>query len=113
MVLVAFVGLVTAQAPSGGAGQPAGKKDGHLRMALVNLKCLPSDTPDPQRNRANIEANLERHRYFINRLAAEGAEFVGFPELSVNGYRFSKTMTWLSLDGPEIKALQKIAIEKG
>src|SRR5262249_17775929 len=44
---------------------------------------------------------------------AEGAEFVGFPELSVNGYHFSKNMTWLRLDGPEVKLLQKIAVLKG
>ncbi len=49
----------------------------------------------------------------LDRLAAEGVEFVGFPELSVNGYHFSKTMTWLSLEGPEVKALQQKAIDKG
>lgn len=88
------------------------KKAGDLKMALVNIKSLYSDGPDEKANRANIDANLKRHFYFIDRVAADGAEFVGFPELSINGYRFSKTMTWLSLDGPEIKALQKKAIEK-
>lgn len=97
----------------GAAGGQAAKNAGSLKMALVNMKCLPSDSPDAASNRANIQANLERHFYFIDRLAAEGVDFVGFPELSVNGYRFSKTMTWLSLDGPEVKALQKKAIEKG
>jgi len=38
---------------------------------------------------------------------------VGFPELSLNGYHFSKTMTWLSRTSPEVKALQKKAVEKG
>ncbi len=84
-----------------------------LKMGLVNIRCLYSDGPNAESNKANIEANLKRHFYFIDRLAAEGAEFVGFPELSVNGYHFSKTMTWLSLEGPEVKALQQKAIDKG
>jgi predicted amidohydrolase len=84
-----------------------------LKMALVNIKCLTSAGPDAKANQANIQANLRRHDYFVDRLAAEGVEFIGFPELSVNGYQFSKTMTWLKLDGPEIEALRKKAIEKG
>ena len=58
-------------------------------------------------------ANLDRHLYFIDRLAAESVEFIGFPELSLNGYHFSKEMTWLSTSGPEIKTLQDKALEKG
>jgi len=88
-------------------------KPGQLKMALVNIKCVYSDTPDPKTNQANIDANLKRHFYFIDKLAAEGVDFVGFPELSVNGYHLSKNMTWLKLDGPEVKALQKKALEKG
>ncbi len=84
-----------------------------LKMALVNIKSLYSDGPDADKNKANIQANLARHLYFIDKLAGQGVDFVGFPELSINGYHFSKNTTWLSLDGPEIKALQKIAIEKG
>jgi predicted amidohydrolase len=105
LVSLALAGLLEAQTPA--------RKAGHLRMALVNMKCLPSDGSDAASNRANIQANLQRHLYFIDRLTAEGAEFVGFPELSINGYHFSKNMTWLSLDGPEIQVLQKKAIEKG
>lgn len=85
----------------------------HLKMGLVNIKSLYSDGPDLEMNRANIQENLKRHFYFIDHLAADGVEFVGFPELSINGYHFSKNMTWLKLDGPEVKALQKKAIEKG
>ncbi|MBI1833138.1 MAG: carbon-nitrogen hydrolase family protein [Planctomycetes bacterium] len=85
---------------------------GQLKMALVNIKSLYSDGPDAAVNQANIDANLKRHFYFIDKLAAAAVDFVGFPELSINGYRFSKTMTWLRLDGPEVKALQKKAIEK-
>jgi predicted amidohydrolase len=99
--------LVGAQAP------PAGKDAAHLKLALVNIKCVYSDSPDAGKNRGAIQANLKRHLYFIDRLAADGADFVGFPELSLNGYHFSKNMTWLRLDGPEIKVLQKKAVEKG
>jgi predicted amidohydrolase len=91
--------------------EPLGKK-GQLKMALVNIKSLYSDFPDAKMNQANLAANLKRHAYFIDKLAADGVDFVGFPELSVNGYRFSKNMTWLKLDGPEVKALQQRAIEK-
>jgi predicted amidohydrolase len=95
-------------------GAPAQPKDPkQLRMGLVNIRSHYTDGPDAKTNQANLDANLKRHFYFIDKLAADGVEFVGFPELSVNGYRFSKNMTWLKLDGPEIKALQKKAIEKG
>lgn len=85
---------------------------GHLRMALVCMKCLYSDGADPAANRANLETNLRRHISFIERATAEGAEFVGFPELSVNGYHFSPTMTWLELTGPEVEKLRAAAIRK-
>src|SRR5438876_11636819 len=68
----------------------ADRKPGQLRMALVNIKSVYSDGPDAKANRANIDANLARHAYFVGLLAPKGAEFVGFPELSVNGYHFSK-----------------------
>lgn len=110
--LLAIAWLLGGQAFSD-SDQTESKKPGHLRMALVNIKCLYSDMAEPKANRANIDANLQRHFYFIDRLAGEGVEFVGFPELSINGYHFSKNMTWLSLDGPEVKALQQKAIAKG
>ncbi len=84
---------------------------GHLKMALVNLKCVTSAGADAEANKAAIQANLKRHLYFIERLAKEGAEFIGFPELSINGYNFSQTSTWLSLTGPEVQVLQKAALE--
>lgn len=89
------------------------RKPGTLRMGLVNIKSVYSDSADPALNQKNLQANLRRHEYFIERLAGEGVEFVGFPELSLNGYHFSKTMTWLRLDGPEIDVLKKLAIKKG
>jgi predicted amidohydrolase len=85
----------------------------HLKMALVNIKSLYSDSADAKAKQANLAANLQRHFYFIDKLADKKVDFVGFPELSVNGYRFSKNMTWLKVDGPEVKALQKKAIKKG
>jgi len=89
------------------------KNPGHLKMGLVNIKCIYSDTPDPSANQAAIQTNLDRHLYFIDKLAAEGVEFIGFPEASVNGYRWSADMTWLSPDGPEVGILKKKAAEKG
>lgn len=85
---------------------------GRLKMALVNLKSQYSDGADAAANQAAIQANLQRHAAIIDKLAADGVEFIGFPELSVNGYHFSKTMTWLKLDGPEVQALQKKAAER-
>ncbi|MBX9625156.1 MAG: carbon-nitrogen hydrolase family protein [Gemmataceae bacterium] len=85
---------------------------GHLKMALVSLKARYTDGPDPEANTAALRANLDRHLLFIDKLAADGAEFVGFPELSVNGYHFSPTMTWLALDGPELKVIRDKAAEK-
>jgi predicted amidohydrolase len=111
LLSLAVVGCFGVQAPLA-AGQAAGKNAGQLKMALVNLKSLYSAGPDAKSNQANIQANLQRHSYFIDRLAGEGVEFIGFPELSVNGYQFSNTMTWLSLTGPEVKSLQEKAVEK-
>ena len=83
-----------------------------LRIALVNLKAVYSDGPDEQANAVNIQNNLKRHLHYIDVAAGKGAEFIGFPELSINGYRFSDKMTWLTLEGPEVKALRDKAVEK-
>lgn len=88
------------------------KNPGHLKMGLVNLKCVTSAGKDAEANKAGIQANLQRHLYFIEKLAAEGVEFIGFPELSINGYDFSTTMAWLSRTGPEVQVLQKAASDK-
>jgi predicted amidohydrolase len=102
--LIAAAGLFAQSAPD--------PNPGHLKMGLVNLKCVTSAGADAEANKANIQANLQRHVYFIEKLAAEGVEFVGFPELSINGYNFSKTMAWLSLTGPEVQVLRKAAVDK-
>jgi predicted amidohydrolase len=112
LVLAGLCGAATPNAP-GRAASPAVPQVGHLKMALVNIKVLYSDGPNAERNLANIQANLQRHLWFIDKVAAEKVDFVGFPELSLSGYHFSPNMTWLRLDGPEIKALQQKAIEKG
>src|SRR5688500_8158738 len=108
LALVAPLVLALAASPAA-----ADRNPGHLKMALVNIKSAYSDGPDPAANAATVRANLKRHLDAVDRLAADGAEFVGFPELSLNGYHFSPTMTWLSLTGPEVKALQQKATEKG
>jgi predicted amidohydrolase len=99
------------------AGEAAPEKQtdanaGQLKMALVSMRCVYSDSADAAANKKNIQANLGRHIYFIDKLAADGAEFIGFPEASINGYRYSANTTWLSLDGPEVKSLQQKAVEK-
>lgn len=88
------------------------RPDGRLTMALVCLKCQPTDTADARQNQANLRLNLDRHLAFIDRAAARGADFVGFPELSLNGYHFSGHTTWLRRDGPEVQALARQARER-
>ncbi|MGE0608856.1 MAG: carbon-nitrogen hydrolase family protein [Pirellulales bacterium] len=78
-----------------------------LRMALVNIKSLYS-ADDP----ANLQKNLDRHLYFIDKAAAEGAEFIGFPEMSLSGYKCDKSMPFLKLDAPQVRALAAKAAEK-
>jgi hypothetical protein len=107
-VLVMTVGMATV----GYAESKGDPNPGHLRMALVNMKSLYSNSAKPEQNQATIQRNLERHLYFIDKAVGEGAEFVGFPELSVNGYAFGPNMTWLKLDGPEVRTLAEKAKEK-
>jgi len=111
LVFLLLAGSLSTSPAAARAGKE--KNPGHLKMALVNIKSVYSAGPDAKANQAAIEANLKRHLYFVDKLAAEGVEFIGFPELSLTGYQFSKTMTWLRLDGPEVKALQKIAVARG
>lgn len=110
-VLAACVGFAVAGL-AGAAQAGADNNPGHLKMALVNMRATYSDGPDAAANKKSIQSNIERMLYFIDKLAPDGVEFVGFPELSLNGYHFSQTMTWLSLTGPEVQVLQKKAAEK-
>src|SRR4051794_23967182 len=81
-----------------------------VRVALVNLRSLYTDGTDA---RANLDANLARHLAYIDLAARQKADFVGFPELSLNGYRFGKGLLWLKDDSPAVQALAKKAKEKG
>ncbi len=83
-----------------------------LVVALVSLKSLYTDGSDATVNKGHLEANLKRHLEFVDRAAAKGAGFIGFPGMSLSGYRFSANTAWLSLDGPEVKALATTAAEK-
>lgn len=103
-ILAGLALFIGPQTPSASAQD---KNPGHLKMALVNMKSL--FTADDE---ANIQKNLERHLSFIDRAAAKGAEFIGFPEMSLSGYKCSKKMPFLKLDGPEVRALAKKAVEK-
>ena len=115
ILLVAFsaIGFQLCLMPAGGQEAAEGKSNpGHLRMALINPKLRTTATPERVRNEENLEANVGRHLLFIDGAAAAGAEFVGFPELSVNGYEFSPNLIWLRLDGPEVKRLSERARER-
>lgn len=105
---ILIAGLSWADPP---AGQRADSNPGHLKMALVNIKSRLTTGGDAARNAANLKANLERHLYFIDKAVSQGAEFVGFPELSLNGYHLDRQMPWLKRDGPEVKALAAKATE--
>lgn len=88
------------------------REPSHLRMALVNMKSVYSDLPDDAAKQAALQTNIQRHLMFVDRAAEQGADFVGFPELSINGYRFSANMAWLKLDGPEVAAIAARAVER-
>lgn len=104
---------IATEAPSVAPTAATDKNPGHLKMALVNIKLAYSDTADVAVNQKILADNIARHFYFVDKLAAAGAEFIGFPEVSINGYNFSETMTWLKRDGPEVRACQNKAKEKG
>jgi hypothetical protein len=82
-------------------------------MALVAFKAAFTDLPDPEAAKAAMRANLARHVRFIDKAADAGAEFVGFPELSINGYRMGPNVQWLAADGPEVAELARKAAERG
>ena len=47
-----------------------------LRAALVSMKHVTGD----------VQANLDRHVHWLEKAAAAGARFVGFPEFSLTGW---------------------------
>lgn len=107
--LAAF--LMSACLASASAYADEANEEGRLRLALIAMKSVYSDLPDEAASAQAIANNLERHLYFIDKAVAEGAEFVGFPEVSINGYRFRGNVSWLSLGGPEAAVLREKAKE--
>ena len=47
-----------------------------MKVALVSMKHIPGD----------VDANLERQLFWLERARAAGARFVGFPEGSLTGW---------------------------
>lgn len=96
-----------------GAALADEEKNENMRMAIIAMKSVYSDLPTDKAANDAIDRNLERHLYFIDKAVAEGAEFVGFPEVSINGYRFSGNMKWLTIAGREVAVLREKAKELG
>jgi predicted amidohydrolase len=80
-----------------------------LRLALVAMKhdYLNPDAPSHE-HRGDIEANLARHRRWIERALEHDPEFIGFPEFSVTGW-VEKPEYALTLDGPVIREIESWA----
>lgn len=76
-----------------------------LRFAVVNLVV----------EFGQVEANLARIESWVARLAAEGAQVVAFPEMSLCGYAAGEEITpYLQpLPGPATQSLQHIAARYG
>jgi predicted amidohydrolase len=89
-----------------------GDSSNRIRIALVAMKSNFSDYSALEVNQTNIKENIRRHLYFIDRAADQGADFVGFPELSLSGYHFSENTTWLDREGAEVIAIAAKAREK-
>lgn len=114
-ITMATIGVATAMltaTPGVAQGPASAAKPGHLRMALVAMKSVYSNLADETARQAALEANIQRHLYFIDKALEQGAEFVGFPEISLNGYNFRDNVAWLRLDGPEVAVFKRKAIEK-
>lgn len=103
LLVMTAAGLVFPAEPAATSADP-----GHVTMALVNMKSLFSADDE-----ANLAKNLQRHVYFIEKAAVAGADFVGFPEMSLSGYKCTKTMPFLQLDSPEVQALADQAAQHG
>ena len=69
-----------------------------LRAALVSMKHVTGD----------VEANLDRHLHWLEKAAAEGARFVGFPEFSLTGWVEAPEQA-IALSHPSLAALERWA----
>lgn len=60
--------------------------------------------------KGDVEANVERHRAFVERSAAEGADLIVFPELSLTGYEpaLAKGLA-LEADDARLESFQEIS----
>jgi NAD+ synthase (glutamine-hydrolysing) len=112
-VVVATASLLQPVCFAAEGERPRDANAGNLKMALVSMKSVYSDGPDYKANRARIDANLKRHLYFVDKLADDGAEFIGFPEMSLSGYHFGDKLPWLPIDCVPVEALRKKAADKG
>jgi len=82
-------------------------------MALVDTKSLYTNSGNATTDQANLQTNLNNILAWTDAAAAQGAEFVGFPELCLNGYAYASNMSWLSLTGPQVQAVEQKALQKG
>lgn len=60
--------------------------------------------------KGDVEANIERHRSFVERAASEGADFVLFPELSLTGYEpsMARDLT-MEVNDARLEAFQRLS----
>lgn len=69
-----------------------------LRVAVASMKHSVGD----------VEANLCRHKVWLERALSEGADFVGFPEFSLTGWVYERSQA-LHLDSPAVKEIERWA----
>jgi len=69
-----------------------------LHAALVSMKHLTGD----------VEANLDRHFYWLEKAVGAGARFIGFPELSLTGWVEAPRQA-IALSHPALEALGRWA----
>jgi len=114
IVLLGMFPLLATAALNAPEGDP---QPGHLRMALVNMKSVYTSgyttENDEARTTRNLEANIERHLYFIDMAADKGAQFIGFPEISVQGYDFGRLTQWMRKDDPRLDPIREAAARRG
>ncbi len=80
-----------------------------IRIALAAMKheYMNPDAPAAE-HRGDIEANLARHRFWLERALEREAHFVGFPEFSVTGW-IERPEYALPLDGPVVREIESWA----
>lgn len=75
-----------------------------MKIAVVQTRPVKGD----------VQANIERHRKFLDRAAAKGAEVVIFPELSLTGYepRMAKELAMDAEDDGRLEVFQALSDER-